>query len=422
MKKILTIATCIIVTLFSYACADNSIKVTIIASELNKYDLIISKGDILETLETPVNEGYQFMGWFEDESTSSPYDFSIPINSDVTISAEWSSDDLEFRYDSISEIYVVSLGNASDVNIIIPRIYNGKPVEEIGDYGFMFSSIESIIIPSSIKIIGIDAFRSSSLSKVEFKGESNLHTIKNFAFSNTLLTAFNIPRHVNNIGYGVLSFNSSLISIDVDENNPSFISDEGILYSYNKNRLVSYPGAIAFKNYVIDNAVKTIDPYAFSGNLNIEYLTLGNDVLSVGILDYQNVQVEGYVYGSAFFNTKNLLGFEVSENNNYFISIEGVLFSKNNEKIVAFPTSKSNTYIVPNDVSEICLHAFNNVVSFDIYISSQVSKISTKAFDYATDTHIWTDAFNMPSLWIVSPANINFDFSLEYFMENIDHS
>jgi len=422
MKKILAITMSLLIALFSYACIDDSIKVTVVISESYKYDLKIPKGDTLDNLETPVNEGYQFMGWFEDESTNFPYDFSVPINSNITITAEWSSNNLEFRYDSISEIYVVSLGNASDVNIIIPRIYNGKPVEEIDDYGFRLSSIESIVIPTSIKIIGIDAFRSSSLSKVEFKGESNLQAIKDFAFSNTQITSFIIPRYVNNIGYGVFSFNSYLLNIDVDENNLSFIGEEGILYSINKHRLVSYPGAIAYKNYVIDNAVKTIDPYAFSGNLNIEYITLGNDVLSVGILDYQNVQVEGYIYGSAFFNTKNLLGFKVSENNNYFISIDGVLFSKNKEKIVAFPTSKSNTYIVPNDVSEICLHAFHNVVSFDIYVSSQVSKISTKAFDYATDTHIWTDALNMPSLWIVSPANIHFDFSLEYFMENINHA
>ena len=66
---------------------------------------------------------------------------------------------LKFTYDSISKTYSVSAGTASDANVVIPNTYDGFPVTKIDASGFKnYTNLKSIIIPTSITIIGKSAF------------------------------------------------------------------------------------------------------------------------------------------------------------------------------------------------------------------------------------------------------------------------
>jgi len=49
----------------------------------------ISKGKTVTKPADPVREGYDFMGWFLDSSCTTPYDFTKPVNADITLYAKW---------------------------------------------------------------------------------------------------------------------------------------------------------------------------------------------------------------------------------------------------------------------------------------------------------------------------------------------
>lgn len=71
---------------------DNSnhygIDVTIRYSD-NSYDIYkMEAGDSLLLLKTPVKEGYEFLGWYEDSAYTVEFDFDKDIKKDTTIYAK----------------------------------------------------------------------------------------------------------------------------------------------------------------------------------------------------------------------------------------------------------------------------------------------------------------------------------------------
>ena len=49
----------------------------------------IPKGQKLTKPADPTKDGYKFAGWYTDSSLTKPYDFSTPVNSDITLYAKW---------------------------------------------------------------------------------------------------------------------------------------------------------------------------------------------------------------------------------------------------------------------------------------------------------------------------------------------
>ena len=90
--------------------------------------------------------------------------------------------------------YAVSIGDATALECItIPEKHNGQPVTEIANAGFMNtnyalgipSTLNSIVIPKTVKIIGSHAFAScDSLTTVRIEGPSELTNIMANAFFN----------------------------------------------------------------------------------------------------------------------------------------------------------------------------------------------------------------------------------------------
>ena len=86
----------------------------------------------------------------------------------LTANATTSTSDLSFLLNSETQEYKVRIANRSAKEITIPMTYEGLPVTAIDDSGFMgCTSLEKVVIPSSIKTIGNSAFmRCTKLKKV----------------------------------------------------------------------------------------------------------------------------------------------------------------------------------------------------------------------------------------------------------------
>lgn len=52
----------------------------------------VNKGEAVERPAVdPMYDGYEFIGWYEDEACTSEYDFSKPVDSDLTLYAKWNA-------------------------------------------------------------------------------------------------------------------------------------------------------------------------------------------------------------------------------------------------------------------------------------------------------------------------------------------
>ncbi len=129
-------------------------------------------------------------------------------------------------------------------------------VTSIGDFAFEgIASIKSITIPDSVTTIGASAF----------DGCTQLASIK-------------LGNYVNVIEKSAFNGCSSLASFVVSDENSTYFSVDGVLFSKDKFTLIQYPVAKADISYEIPNAVTTIVSSAFKGCTSLTSITIPDTV------------------------------------------------------------------------------------------------------------------------------------------------
>ena len=178
-------------------------------------------------------------------------------------------------------------------------------VEIVGESAFSGCvGLTDITIPSSVKIINNDAFRGcNGLTSVILPEQ--LEYIGEGAFSGcSLVTDFTIPNNVTFIGgsafYGtgitMLTIPQSVVemsgnpadgckkheTVNVEEGNPAFVSENGVLFNIDKTRIICYPAGKADNAYILPNTVKEISGGAFNNNTHLSSVTLGENLEIIG--------------------------------------------------------------------------------------------------------------------------------------------
>jgi uncharacterized repeat protein (TIGR02543 family) len=151
------------------------------------------------------------------------------------------------------------------------QVHDG--VEVIFDQAFFGNRfLEEVTIKNSVLSIGDYAFAYNyNLEKVIFEENSNLESIGNFAFLQAWkLTKIDITKYVNEIGNEAFGFTLSLDEIIVNEDNESFRSIDGVLFTKDLSTLIKYPAKKANTLYTVPEGVLNIDVLAFE---NASYLT-----------------------------------------------------------------------------------------------------------------------------------------------------
>ena len=87
-----------------------------------------------------------------------------------------------------------------------------------------------------------------------------------------------IPASAVEIEPAAFSFSYGLENIEVDENNPSYASRDGIFYDKSLSMLLAYPGGRLDESYTTEPGVTTIGPMAFAGDINLTSVTLSEDI------------------------------------------------------------------------------------------------------------------------------------------------
>ena len=344
------------------------------------------------------------------------------------------------------------------------------------------TSLTSIEIPSGVTSIGNSAFKNcTSLASIEIP--SSVTSIGNEAFAYcTNLTSIEIPSGVTSIENYAFSKCTSLNSINVDKDNQSYSSEDGILFDKEKKKLITYPAGKKEKEYNIPSSVTSIGAGTFYGCRSLTRIEIPSSVTSIeclafyGCTSLTSIEIPSSVtriavqvfYGCtsltsieipssvtsigmwAFYNCTSLTSIEipssvasigiytfsrcvslnsinVDKSNQEYSSEDGILFDKDKKELICYPAEKKEKeYNIPSSVTSIGTYAFGNCTNLTrIEIPSSVTSIGGGAFDNCTSLTRMEIPSSVTSIgtyafsWCVSLNSINVDKSnQEYSSED----
>ena len=280
--------------------------------------------------------------------------------------------------------------------VIIPNEINGIAVTSIAAHAFShadYYTLESVTIPDSVTSIGERAFYGCIALKAFYVDENNQHytSAQGVLYSKDMTeivkyppgkagTSYVVPDGVTAIGDIAFADCGLLEEIAL----PDGVTDiyDNAFYSCRALKSISIPSTVtAIGNYAfykctaltgitIPESVTTIGTNVFNQCYALESITIPHSVTSIG--DY------------AFNSCVLLPAIDVDENNQYYTSDQGVLFTKDMSEIVKYPEGKKGTsYVVPYGVESIGKSAFESSKELEsITLPDSVTAIGDSAFSY----------------------------------------
>ena len=239
-------------------------------------------------------------------------------------------------------------------------IENGILKDYNGDGG-------DIVIPSGVVEIGKGAFYDCS-EITSVKMPESLLRIGSSAFEwCDNLVEIEIPFGVINIGESAFQFCNSIEAIHVSENNNKYSSENGVLFDKKKETLLKYPSGKKDDKYIVKNGVLNIAPDAFY-DADFSVIVISSSVTNIG--------------NFAFENCYNLTDILVSDESDSYSSVNGVLYDKEQKKVVKYPSGrKEETYTILDSVTTIGNDAFESYSLKEVIIPEGVTKIEKYAFE-----------------------------------------
>nr|WP_298762944.1 leucine-rich repeat protein [uncultured Ruminococcus sp.] len=328
--------------------------------------------------------------------------------------------DSAFREKSITSVvfgqYVESIGNYAfySCQSLNKLDFSKSSVKTIGDCAFtVCKSLESIEFPESLESIGYGAFSAytdgyggyygsyvaSSLKSVKFGG--GLKSIESYAFyeNRALNTVKFTGDALTSIGYRSF-YNTDITELDLSGANASI--GTYAFYSCNSLRTVKLSGVNTIEsgafygcdelvNLEMSDTLTTIEGSAFCSCTSLKTVIFSDSVTTIADGSFTDCTgLESVTIGkgctsvtaSAFTRNVNLVKFDVSEDNESYTSVDGVLYNKEKTAVVCYPKSLSGEYVIPDTVTSIEKAAFENCNKLTkITIGSGVETVNPYAFN-----------------------------------------
>ena len=198
------------------------------------------------------------------------------------------------------------------------------------------------------------------------------------------LTSVIIGENINKFSNDIFSDCTALKEIIVSDNNPQYLSVDGILFNKDKTELIIFPNAKS-GTYTIPNSVTSIHNRAFYGCTKLTSITIPEGITSIyqeafyGCVGLTSINIPNSITmlsDQVFRGCTNLKKFVVSNDNPRYSAIDGVLYNKNKTKLLSYPNAKSSTYTVPDGITSIGDYAFSDCIGLtSITIPNSVIEI-----------------------------------------------
>ncbi|MBE7067946.1 MAG: hypothetical protein E7381_01450 [Clostridiales bacterium] len=320
---------------------------------------------------------------------------SITVPKTVTLFADRCA-----QYSKVSEIIWEDADNADGLPLTIgnnalqnmPNLKNVRFPERtvaIGSSMFYGSSckVQTVYIPANVETIGESMFRDcTTVTEVTFADGCKITAIPNSMFYRaTKLKAIRVPANVEKIGTYAFRECSSVTSFSFEEG----------------SKITTLSGAIfqgmKLTELTIPDGVSMLDGNVFTGMSYLKTLNLSSSFSQISTIG--NQQQSNFL----FDNCTKLEAVNIPEENQYFKSVDGVVFTKDGKTLVYYPRAKKignlvegsttaydGVYVTPAGVQTIGTYAFKSnsnikelVVSADLlfigwesFASSSVAKLT----------------------------------------------
>jgi uncharacterized repeat protein (TIGR02543 family) len=383
------------------------------------------KNEKISEPRSPVRGGYFFNDWYTDNSSfENRWDFNDIPEKNITLYANW--DKAIFYNANDLGNYLIS---------IFPYITNGAPGSTNLNpitIQLNFSSLDGIMdaLNKAPNIYVVIDFSDSTITEIPDRAFDNYS-------SRGMLSGIIIPNSVTRISTEAFWGCNNLITINVDEKNINYSSDQGVLYDHEKTSLIIYPsgktgaftipygvtdiGDHAFYNctgltgIIISSNVTGIGNQAFSNCTNLTGVNIPNNVTNIGweafsyCIGLTDVTIGSgvtFVNADVFWGCTSLNAINVDSGNNEISSNDGVLYNNDKTILIKYPQDKQgNIFTIPNTVTDIGGNAFYNCTNLTgIIIPDSVTSIGNNAFSDCTNltsitipdniTNVESGAFN----------------------------
>ncbi len=363
----------------------------------------------IEVAPEPKRTGYVFEGWYEDEAFSEAKRVKFPFypEHDTVLYAKYidlnvGNDEITYTLADGGNGYEAAAYSGFSANVVIPQTRNGLPVTavQVGFlknasylqrfYFYSLENIEEIFYYS----YGFEAF--------VLLGDGGNYSVRDGvlydASCETLLsypiakldgadrqTQFDLPQTVKRIAKNAfrnaiyleeITFGGNVSAIEENfrslsslkrltaSDNPNFYTEDGVLYSGDRKRLLSCPISVEKEVYTLLPDTEEVVEEAFE-KCKVKQIIFNESLKKFGLhaqLDY-------------------LRAFSVPKENTEYFSEDGVLYSSDGE-LIKYPACKENEEFKLSDKTvSICAFAFNGTERLKkVRVNSQLQTVSAYAF------------------------------------------
>ena len=262
------------------------------------------------------------------------------------------------------------------------------------------SSLSNVILPNTLKNIDLYAFSSTAISgelvipdSVESIGNSSFSHCKNISkviIGNSLKTI----SETSSINYNAFVYCSNLKEFEVKSGNSYFSSQDGILYSKDKSKLILAPYGYEVNDLYIPNSVKEIGEYSFMSCSKIKgSLYLPEELKSIGRSSFSGCGISGEanipssvtsIDQTSFSGVENVIKINVDSNNLNYSSQDGILYNKDKTELIKAPRGLTiNNLTLPDSLKVIDGTAFYSCknITGTLTLNASLETIKAQAFE-----------------------------------------
>ena len=295
-----------------------------------------------------------------------------------------------------------------DKKVTIPATIAGKKVVAIGYSAFENNdNIKQVKFPNSVREIDNRAFAGcDKLKKVTLP--KKLDKCDSYAFAETALKGITIPEGIKEIENHTFDGCKKLKTVKLSEDVK--IIDNGAFQNCEKLTTINLEnieeiGNMAFKNAVslsgnlVLKNVTTVETKAFFGCSSISSVEFSDLLQKLGKCTSDGTEVSvasqdfisGMTSSNPFAYCSNIQSFSVDVNNPNFTSVDGVIYGKTKQWLVAYPAKKQGDVTLDDNVRGISEYALSGAQVGKVTMGKGLNTILKKAFAKSTVTEV-----NMP--------------------------
>lgn len=324
----------------------------------------------------------EFFFAIEEEQTPNPLDY------------------LSYRIE-VGQVTITDCNENVAGALVIPAELEDCPVTAIGSYAFEnCAKLTSVEMPDSITTIGSSAFENcTKLTSVVMSDSITTIGYRAFCYCENLKSV-NLSSNLTEISDYAFFYCGKLSDIQLPDS-LTYLGSNAFMYDYALEK-ITIPAGVgqireetfydcsSLKEVTISSGVTTIGENAFDRCYRLTTVNIPHTITKIGEAAFANTGLQEIRLGigveeigeNAFVACNSLERILVMPNNKYYSNDEkGVLYNKDQTKLIAIPGAMQGTYEIPEGIRELNAAMFGTNQLNEIRIPASVTKIETRTFE-----------------------------------------